>query len=228
VPTNKLNFSPYCVSTAAFETDLPIRAEKRGGIREELGIRSDALCILFCGKLSKRKGVDLLLTAVKLLEPGLRDRIVLLYVGEGNLRQELTEQAQSEPPVRIHITGFKNQHELSFYYHAADMAVLPSTYSETWGLVVNEALLHGIPCLVSDRVGSAPDLIQPGVTGEIFSSGDIESLKVKLTQLVGYCRQPDIATSCQQKVSGYSVAHAARGIFELLSAGETQDDLHVQ
>lgn len=217
VPTSKLAFSPYCVSTSAFEIDLQVRAEKRLKIRQTLGIQAETLCILFCGKLSKRKGVDLLLKAVKELEPSLRERLHILYVGDGTLRQELFMLANSDPSVRINITGFKNQHELSFYYHAADMAVLPSVYSETWGLVVNEALLHGVPCLVSDRVGCAPDLIDIGTTGEIFLSGNPNDLKLNLARLATYCRKPNLGLACQQKVAKYSVTQAAQGIFDLLN-----------
>ena len=44
---------------------------------------------------------------------------------------------------------------------AADCLVLPSDYRETWGLVVNEALASGLPCIVSDACGCAEDLVPP-------------------------------------------------------------------
>ena len=50
----------------------------------------------------------------------------------------------AEPFVRAIFLGFRNQRELSPYFHAADLfSYLPSLWGETWGLVVNEALHHG-------------------------------------------------------------------------------------
>ena len=84
------------------------------------------------------------------------------------MRGTLVELANHTPKVRAIMAGFQNQTQLSRFYHAADVFVLPSRVGETWGLVVNEALHHGLPCVVSDRVGCAPDLVIPDETGEIF------------------------------------------------------------
>ena len=60
--------------------------------------------------------------------------------------------------LKVHFAGFKNQLELPPYYLAADLMVLPSRrQGETWGLVVNEALHAGLPCIVTDAVGCAVD-----------------------------------------------------------------------
>src|SRR3979409_1099905 len=60
-------------------------------------------------------------------------------------------------------------------YAASDAIVLPSG-GETWGLVVNEAMALGRPSVVSSAVGCGPDLGTPGVTGEIYSVGNVEAL----------------------------------------------------
>src|SRR5207244_7755655 len=102
--------------------------------------------------------------------------MLLAFLGSGELRSELEFQAGRSPRVHVHFCGFKNQTKLSPYYHAADLVVLPSRHSETWGLVVNEALHHGVPSIVSDAVGCAPDLIEAGVTGDIAVAGSVDSL----------------------------------------------------
>src|SRR5213076_327900 len=94
----------------------------------------------------------------------------------GPLREELTRLAHEPPAVAAHFVGFQNQRELSRYYHAADVLVLASRVGETWGLVVNEALHHGVPCAVSDQVGCGPDLVEEGVTGEVFRADDPAAL----------------------------------------------------
>ena len=99
----------------------------------------------------------------------------MLFLGSGGLQDGLQTLARKTPATTAHFLGFQNQTQLSQYYHAADMLVLPSLFSETWGLVVNDALHHGLPCIVSDAVGCAPDLIENGVTGAVFENGSEES-----------------------------------------------------
>src|SRR5699024_7358948 len=57
----------------------------------------------------------------------------------------------------------------------ADVFVLPSRF-EPWGLVVNEAMTCGVPCIVSSQVGCRLDLIREGQTGFVFKSEDVASL----------------------------------------------------
>ena len=57
-----------------------------------------------------------------------------------------------------------------------DVVVLPS-YSEVWGVVVEEALNNGIPVIVSDRVGCADENIKEGHNGLVFKNNDEDSLR---------------------------------------------------
>ncbi len=70
----------------------------------------------------------------------------------------------------MNFLGFVNQSRLPEVYAAAHVLALPSGAEETWGLVVNEAMACGIPAVVSDAVGCGPDLVEPGVTGEVVPS----------------------------------------------------------
>ncbi|MCL4541898.1 MAG: glycosyltransferase [Chloroflexi bacterium] len=92
--------------------------------------------------------------------------------------------AQSRLPGAVSITGFVNQSAIGKYYTAADLLVLPSLYRETWGLVVNEAMNFGLPAVVSDRVGCAPDLIRAGETGATFQAGSASSLYTTLNAIL--------------------------------------------
>ena len=79
-------FSPYCVDTSAFRADESARQVCRPETRLELGLDADSLAIVFSGKLSRRKGVDVLVEAIDRLPPALRRRAVLLCLGDGALR----------------------------------------------------------------------------------------------------------------------------------------------
>jgi len=180
-------------------------------MRQELGLADDQIVLLYSGKLSHRKGVDLLVDAARLLPASVRDRIVILLLGEGDRRAELHKQAAETPAVRVIFAGFQNQTRLSRYYHAADMLVLPSRHSETWGLVVNDALHHGLPCVVSDQVGCAPDLITDR-TGVVCPSQSAVSLAAAIDSALGLLGRLEIRQACREVVNGFTVDLAAAGI----------------
>ena len=154
----------------------------------------------------------MLAAAVKLLPPDLLARAVLVFLGSGPERAALEASCRSEPSVRALFPGFRNQTELSPWYHSADMLVLPSLRFETWGLVVNEALHHGVPCVVSDAVGCARDLIEEGRTGAIATAGSPESLADAIVRTAGRLSGPGVRSDCRKKVSDFSVLKAADGI----------------
>lgn len=214
VPETKLVFSPYCVDNSVFRSDEAARARLRDMCRAELGVPARSLVLLFSGKLVPKKAPELILEAVKRLNCDEARRPVVVFLGDGPQRQRLLERAKAEPPVSVRFVGFRNQSELSRYYHAADLLVLPSRFGETWGLVVNEALHHGVPCVVSDAVGCAPDLVEPGVTGEVFEAGSADGLADALLRAFRLVDRPEVRARCREKVAGYSVERAAAGIAE--------------
>jgi glycosyltransferase involved in cell wall biosynthesis len=216
VDEDRLVFSPYCVDTTPFRMDEDARAACRDRVRASLGARADRVVLLYAGKLSERKGVDLLPAAMRALPDGLRTRISLVVLGDGALREKL-ERGAREAGVDVRMLGVQAQGSLSDYYHAADLLVLPSRQGETWGLVVNEALHHGVPCVTSDRVGCAPDLVDEstGVVCDADSSDALARAIVAAQLLVG---RPEIREQCRQRAAIYSVSHAAQGIAEAYHA----------
>ena len=90
----------------------------------------------------------------------------LLIVGDGPLKPEL-EQLSGELGLtgRVHFRGYLSANEMAPFYALASAFILASSYSEQWGLVVNEAMSAGTPVLVSRVCGSAADLVVDGETG---------------------------------------------------------------
>jgi glycosyltransferase involved in cell wall biosynthesis len=213
-PDEKLFYSPYCVATELFATDEADRERLRPATRQTLGLASNQLALLFSGKLVERKGVEVLIAAAKRLPPAVRERLVLVFLGAGPLRSELDACAQASPRIQTRFLGFQNQRRLSAYYHAADLLVLPSLWAETWGLVVNEALHHGLPVVASGAVGCVPDLVKSGQTGEIQVAGSADSLAHALTWAFQLTGRPEIRSQCRQQVDSFTVHHAARGIVQ--------------
>jgi glycosyltransferase involved in cell wall biosynthesis len=208
---SKLVFSPYCVDTSPFQLDDQQRNELRASARVELGVSKEDIVVVFAGKLSVRKGPDLLIESIRRLPDALRDRTMVLFVGEGDLREQLQTSACAGPRVRAFFAGFQNQRQLSRWYHAGDLMALPSRCSETWGLVVNEALHHGLPCVVSDAVGCAPDLVTDQ-TGAIATAGSADGLSMALQHAFSLCRLAGTRSACRAKAEQFSIRRAAEGI----------------
>lgn len=214
VTEDRLVRSPYCVDTSPFQMDESARQRLRAETRLKAGIADDAWVLLFSGKLSWRKGVDLIAAAVRALPEKLRKKVHVVFLGAGERAESLKLSCAESPEIRCTFTGFVNQSGLSAWYHAADLLLLPSLEMETWGLVVNDALHHGVPAVVSAAVGCAPDLVLPGVTGEVSETGSAVSLSDALRR----CAEWSLPTTerlrqqCRERVHAYSVADAAQGL----------------
>lgn len=135
------------------------------GRRERKVKPNQPLRYIFVGRLVDVKNVALL------IEEFNRNGNPLTIVGQGILETELKKQAKAN----ITFTGFIGNNKLGDIYQAHDVFILPSK-SETWGLVVEEALYWGLPVIVSDKVGSSIDMVKDLHTGCIFQSENIDSL----------------------------------------------------
>jgi glycosyltransferase involved in cell wall biosynthesis len=221
VDDDRLVFSPYCVDVTPFACAEDDRARLRETARAELKIPGDRLVFLFSGKLSGRKGVDLIVPAIRRLPEAIRDRVVILCAGDGALRSRLETDARAGSPVPLVVLGVQPQAALSRWYHAADLLLLPSRQAETWGLVVNEALHHGLPVVVSDRVGCAPDLVD-AETGTICAADSVESLSTATARAVDLVGRAEVRQACRTRMSGYSVDRAAAGIADAYLAATAE------
>ena len=84
---------------------------------------------------------------------------------------------------RVRFLGFLNQSQLPSVYCASNLMVLPSLY-EPFGLVVNEAMICGLPVAVSDRVGARFDLVRAGENGFVFPARDVDALAEILRRIL--------------------------------------------
>lgn len=208
---DRLFFAPHCVDTQAFAS-AAARID-REAVRAGWGLSPDDRAVLFAGKLVGRKRpADLVRAVAQLRLQGQRAKLV--WAGDGPDRRAL--QALGELlGVPMVFLGFCNQSQLPGVYRSADVLALPSDGSETWGLVVNEAMACGTPCVVSDACGCAPDMIIPSVTGAVFELGDMDSLSKKLSSALRICRDiPAIAAQSDR----YSVSATALGVLTAVAA----------
>lgn len=195
----------------------------RAEIRRTWDIPIEAPVVLYCGNLRPwKRPADLLAAFSQADVPG----SYLVFAGDGPLRATLEAQAASLGVVeRVRFLGFVNQTELPAVYASSDLLVLPSN-NETFGLVVNEAMLCGCPAAVSDRVGAKYDLIRDDLTGFTFACGDKDALtrilrklfndpaKLKQMRAAAIDRMttwtPQMNTDGFVKAVEYAVEHAGR------------------
>lgn len=208
IPPARMVFAPYSVDTELLESQR--RAVTRDTARAALRVPEDHCVLLFSGKLIPRKAPLLLVRALQQVSE--HARLVLLVLGDGELREAVETAARTILGDRLRMVGFVNQSQLGRYYAAADVLVLPSHF-ETWGLVVNEAMQFGLPAIVSSKVGCHRDLIIEGQTGMVFPQGEADALARCISRIA---REPGLAKrlgeNARQHIVHYSTAASAAGI----------------
>lgn len=199
--------APHFVDNEWFAKQAKESVDSAQATRSAWGTDDHTVVCLFVGKFEEKKRPLDLIRAVGKLGSGYK----AVLVGSGELDPLLKEKS-AQLNIDVHFAGFKNQSELPACYAAADCLVLPSDGGETWGLVVNEAMACGIPAVVSEAVGCAPDLIDEGTTGFVFPLGDIEALSSKLSLLAEMKNQHhDWSAALHEKLKNYSVQMAVSG-----------------
>ncbi len=149
--------------------------ESKRGIRRRLGLSEDDLILLYVGRLAREKNLELLLRAAR---AALREapEVSLALVGEGDeersLRQQVGHLGLSE---RVRFVGPVPHRAVGDWYRAADLFVFPSV-SETQGLVVLEAMAHGLPVLAIRSVGTS-DFIEDGASGALAEASEGEFIR---------------------------------------------------
>ena len=179
VSDDKLFFFPCAVDNSFFLKEKNRLEGSKDEIRSEIGIRNDDKIILFAGKFIDRKRPFDLINAFRRVNTEAN----LVLVGDGILRQALKEYVDEKGIRNVFFPGFKNQSEISEMYSIADLVVLPSEYDPS-PKVLNEAMNFDIPLVVSEGVGTGPDLIQEGINGSIFKTGDVDSLAIAITKVL--------------------------------------------
>ena len=181
VKEEKIFQTPYAVENERFIKEYNKLKNKKDEIKEELRISKNKTVILFSGKLIDKKRPFDLLKAYEKLD---YKNKALIFLGDGQLKEQLEDYIKQKNLKDIYFVGFKNQTEISKYYLITDIFVLPSGIGETWGLVVNEAMCFSLPIIVSDLVGCGKDLVKHNKNGFIFKTGNINSLSKYLERLL--------------------------------------------
>jgi glycosyltransferase involved in cell wall biosynthesis len=168
-----------------FDSVYPIDVASYARGREERSKNNGQGTVIgFAGKLIRRKGADELLRALGLISKD--DRWRARIIGDGEERGRLEALARSLGIAnRVEFRGFRNTSEMPLELASCDIVVVPSTF-DMRVVVAAEAMMTGAAVIVSSNtaVWGKGDLVEEGVTGRVYQSGDEGELASILEELV--------------------------------------------
>lgn len=177
--------------TSVKECDIAEVPYDRAAYKKKVGCDSKYM-ILYVGQMIHRKGIDVLLEAVKGIGPDCKT-----YLVGGKLEEPL----QNEQVVNI---GFLGKTELADYYKAADVFVLPSR-EDIWGLVVNEAMACGTPVISTDKCGAALEMIDEAYNGARVPSDNVAALKDKISEMLAQGKTREYMAHAVETAEKYTI-----------------------
>ncbi|HXJ17034.1 MAG TPA: glycosyltransferase family 4 protein [Candidatus Polarisedimenticolia bacterium] len=212
IPLERIVLIPYAVGNAWWAEQAA--QVDRAAVRAEWSIPADAAVLLFCGKLQPwKRPLDVLRAFARASAP----ESVLVIAGDGPLRPALEDEAKSLGVAeRVRFLGFVNQTQLPAVYRSSDLFVLSSQY-ESFGVVVNEAMLCGCPVVVSDRVGARFDLVREGQTGFVYPAGNAEALSAILREVLpDRSRLQKMGCAARERMNVWSPREHIAGFLEAI------------
>lgn len=168
LPFEKINVIPNGINLTNFNG-----IERDYDFRRKYAMDNEKI-ILYIGRLVYEKGIQHLLAAMPKIINGYNDT-KLIIGGKGGMYDELKEQAKALGiENKVYFTGYLSSKEVQKMYKCADIAVFPSTY-EPFGIVALEAMLAGVPTVVSD-IGGLDEIVDHGINGMKSYAGNSNSI----------------------------------------------------
>ncbi len=136
------------------------------------------ICFVTIGYIEERKGQDILIQAIQELPNKIREKAMFYLVGQNSsmLAQRLQTEIEWMPEVVM--TGTVDRGKINDILNCADVMICPSR-EDPMPTVAAEAMMHSVPCIVSDATGTA-EYIQEGLDGFVFHSEDVRELATKI------------------------------------------------
>ena len=186
----KIRHYPRGIDTEIFHPSY-----RNGFFKSKFHIGDEKLKLIYVGRVSKEKNLDLLVHSFRQL-CRTRSDLHLIIVGEGPYLDEMKRIMRDLP---VTFSGLLMGKDLAEAYASSDIFVFPST-TDTFGNVVLEAQASGIPAIVTDQGGPRENVI-PGKTGFIVPAADKEGFTRAVTRLLD---DPDLLESMKQNAREYT------------------------
>ena len=211
----KMFFTPHAVDNDYFTENSNITIGDINEKKKKLHIPSDAKVFLFVGKLVDIKRPLDFLKAIKTASEE-NENVFGIIVGNGELMEECISFIKNND-LPVLMMGFVNQSKLPVVYSISDVIVMTSE-SETWGLVVNEAMSSGLTAIVNENVGCSKDLIIKDKTGQIYRMGNTTELSGLMLKITGNNDLlNNMKVNAKKHIKKYSNSQSIKGIRNALN-----------
>ena len=211
IPKDRISHYRFsCMTQKELECAADCRL-KKVHYRESLGIKENHV-LLSVGQQIPRKGYDILVQALDgmgldvgaYIIGGDPEDLVMAYVTEHQLSN-------------VHFIPFMDKKQLSEYYAAADIFVMPTRY-DIWGLVINEAMAFGLPVVSTDRCVAAMEFQKQFENVLIVSSENVEELRNAIRKLVQDSKlAEELGKRSQRGIRDYSLEHMRDDLISILT-----------
>ncbi len=158
------------VAHPAFATGHPGQVTAASGTPHAAVARmTTTIDVLYVGRISEEKGVDLLLQAMSHINnPSIR----LHIVGDGPMRAQLERLATNLHLTTVEFHGYQKPDVVAQWYQRAQFVVLPTRWYEVSPIVITEAAAYG-KCVIASAIGGLPELVDNGTTGMLVEPNNV-------------------------------------------------------
>ena len=204
--------------TSLKESDMPetvLDHQKKSELKRELGL-TEQFTVLSVGRFSYLKGYgkgyDVLMKVAEQLR-----NVQFCIVGD-EPTQEFVEWKKQKKLDNVVFGGFKDKNSLSKYYMASDLFAL-MTVADVWGLVINEAMMFGLPVITTEKCGAGLELVRDGVNGYLVHVGDSDMLADRINALLGDLKlQREMSKAGMERIRGYTIESMASEHIKILAS----------
>lgn len=168
--------------------------------------------LLFFGRLSKEKGVDVLVDAFVHALNELPGNLRLVIAGDGPERAVIEEKISFLPDAnarRIELVGFQSGADMQRYAERAALAIVSSRWRENMPYSIVEAFALGTP-VIGSEIGGIPELVVEGQTGLTCKPGDVDSLSQAILRGARLIENHEVYTAMQVNCRSYVLEHCSQ------------------
>jgi len=209
--STKMLVNRNCVDNIALRNIYEQHFQNRLSTQKTLGIAP--YNFIFVGRLIHYKNLLNFLESFADAQNQIKSDWGVIILGDGEQKEDLIQLVNEKHIKNVSFQAGVSWQQVPEYLALSDVLVLPS-YSEPWGLVVNEAMACGLPVMVSEKCGCAIDLVKNGENGYIFSPYNKVEMTNILLKFMGHTQNlKEMGLTSQQIIQEYSPENVAKEMY---------------
>lgn len=201
---------------------IPPCSDEKEVLKKNLCIR-ETKCIISVGRFSymegRGKGFDTLFKVAENLD----NSIGVYIIGDEPTDEfRILKESKGEKLANLHFINYKKKEDLYKYYRAADLFML-LTRGEAWGLVINEAMAHGLPVITTSKCIAGIELVKNGKNGYIVEPGnEMDALKLANQILNSDELRKKMARESISAIADYTIENMSEIHLKIVGGGKVR------